>query len=202
MYKDKFEAMLALAEFGAKRMEQRRTTEFQIFISYTTLIVLGLYVIITKKDDVSNIVEGASAILLSISLALINFIYIMWQIGLGRAMENDATRRNYYVTMAENLVGHPLNVKKRGKNNGEDNKIIVNRNYHHQFCDLHLIWEDWSRLLLVGIPTILHLILLFQICRVANYSTCIYILFVLTPIGLCLLGLMQVLTQEKNKTRV
>ena len=61
MDKDKFEAMLAIAEFGAKRMEQRRSTEFQIFISYTTLIVLGLYVIITKHEDVSKIVINASA---------------------------------------------------------------------------------------------------------------------------------------------
>ena len=76
MDKDKFEAMLKLAEFGANRMERRQSTEFQIFISYTTLIVLGLYVIITKHDDVDDVFINASATLLCISLAFINFIYI------------------------------------------------------------------------------------------------------------------------------
>ena len=214
MEKDKFEAMLALAEFGAKRMEQRRTTEFQIFISYITLIVVGVYVVITKHEDVSNIVKNGSAAFLCISLGLINLIYIIWQVGLGKAMENDATRRNYYLQQAETLTGRSLYIKKRGKNNGKGNEIIVNTNYHHQFCDLHLIWEDWSRLLLVGIPTILHLIFLFQICKIANYAICIYILFVLMPIGLCLLGLTHTvlrknkllsflnwLTQSKTKSR-
>ena len=187
MDKDKFEAILALAEFGAKRMEQRRTTEFQIFISYITLIVLGLYILITKKNDVSGIIKSGSAAFLCISLVLINLIYVIWQIGLGRAMASDATRRNYYIKIAEKLTGHSLCVKKRGKNKGEDNKIIVNTSYHHQFCDLHLIFDDWSRLLLVGTPTILHLILLFQICTVADFSACIYLLCILTLLILCLL---------------
>lgn len=48
--RDKFEIMLALAEFGAKRMEQRRTTEFQIFISYTTVVArLDEYLVVFSE---------------------------------------------------------------------------------------------------------------------------------------------------------
>ena len=74
MDKEKFDAMLALAEFGAERMERRRTTEFQIFISYTTLIVLGIYVIITKHDTVDDVFINGSAVFLCILLILINLI--------------------------------------------------------------------------------------------------------------------------------
>ena len=37
---DGFQKILSLAEFGVKRMEERRTVEFRIFISYITLIFI------------------------------------------------------------------------------------------------------------------------------------------------------------------
>ena len=40
---DKFRLILQLAEFSAKRAEERRSVEFRIFISYMTLLVLALY---------------------------------------------------------------------------------------------------------------------------------------------------------------
>ena len=39
---DSFQRMLDLAEFGVKRMEERRAFEFKIFISYITLLVRAL----------------------------------------------------------------------------------------------------------------------------------------------------------------
>lgn len=50
--KDEFQKMLALAEFGVKRMEERRNFEFKIFISYITLLVLALYQLL-KPDPIS-----------------------------------------------------------------------------------------------------------------------------------------------------
>ena len=47
---NKFQAMLQLAEFGVKRMEQRRSVEFRIFISYITLLVLGLYQLVKQGN--------------------------------------------------------------------------------------------------------------------------------------------------------
>ena len=192
--KDKFEAMLALAEFGAERMERRRTTEFQIFISYTTLIALGLYVIITKLDVIisknnmlGTIFMNNGAMWVCITLVLINFIYIIWQVGLGRAMENDAVRRNFYVKKIQELTDYSPPVKIRGKR--FENNIIVNGHYLHQFCDLHLIVNHWTRLLLIGIPTLLHTILLYEVFNLTNYPTYYFVVLILFPVILIVVGI-------------
>lgn len=170
--KDKFDAMLTLAEFGANRMERRRTIEFQIFISYTTLVVLGIYVIIKNQNEVTNVFKNDSVIFLFLALAAINFIYIMWQVGLCRAMENDNVRRNFYVDKAQQLIGIVPNEDIRGEK--KESKIVINRNYLDQFRDFHLIFTHWPRLLLLGIPTILHVILLFTVYEVTNCSIWIF----------------------------
>ena len=41
--KDDFERTLHIADFAAQRLENRRQFEFKIFISYVTLLVLGIY---------------------------------------------------------------------------------------------------------------------------------------------------------------
>lgn len=192
--KDQFDAMLALAEIGAERIERRRTTEFQIFISYTTLIVLGLYVIITKNDEIisknnilGTIFMNNSAMWVCLTLGLINFIYIIWQVGLGRAMENDAVRRNFYVKKTQDLTDHSPPEKIRGK--GLENSIIVNGHYLHQFCDLHLIVNHWSRFLLIGIPTLLHTILLYEVFILTNYPIYDFVILILFPVSLIIAGI-------------
>ena len=51
---NKFQEMLQLAEFGAKRLEERRSVEFKIFISYTTLLVLALYQLIKQQNPIHD----------------------------------------------------------------------------------------------------------------------------------------------------
>jgi hypothetical protein len=51
---NKFQEMLQLAEFGAKRLEERRSVEFRIFISYITLLVLALYQLIKQKNPIHD----------------------------------------------------------------------------------------------------------------------------------------------------
>ena len=41
--RDDFERMVQLAEFGAKRHDERRQVEFRVFIAYMTLLVLAFY---------------------------------------------------------------------------------------------------------------------------------------------------------------
>ena len=41
--RDNFERMVQLAEFGAKRHNERRQVEFRVFIAYMTLLVLAFY---------------------------------------------------------------------------------------------------------------------------------------------------------------
>ncbi len=59
----------------------------------------------------------------------------------------------------------------------KSNKLAIN--YLRQFYDVQLIWTDWSRLLLVGIPTILHIILMFEFFKLTHYSYDYFYLFIL-----------------------
>lgn len=185
--KDMFDAMLALAEFGANRMERRGSIEFQIFISYTTLIVIGLYVIITKNDDVVDTFKNVSAMLLCTALVLINIIYIIWQVGLGRAMENDAVRRNFYVEKAQELTEKSPPENTRGKR--LEYSLIVNGHYLHQFYDLHLMVNHWSRFLLIGIPTLLHAVLSYEVSKLTICPKLVFLISILIPASLIAAGI-------------
>ncbi len=91
---DKFEMVLKLAEFSANRMEARRSVEFRIFISYMTLLVLAFYRFPTFSFD--NIPSGQRWGLFIIAI-LIHLIYIALQVGIAKAMRNDACKRNHYI---------------------------------------------------------------------------------------------------------
>ena len=54
---NKFQVMLQLAEFGAKRLEERRSVEFRIFISYITLLVLALYQLVKRGNPVDDFLK-------------------------------------------------------------------------------------------------------------------------------------------------
>ncbi len=163
----KFQLMLQLAEFGVRRMEERRSVEFRIFISYITLLVLALYQLIkpqnpihdffgwiTQKDSVNfRIYEG---VILYVLALFLHTIYVMWQVGIGIAMNNDSYRRNFYLKKVEDISGHSL--KYDCKDLSADGKIIIIKHYLQQFCHLNVIWSDWSRMLVVAIPTILFVI--------------------------------------------
>lgn len=151
--KDDFQKMLSLAEFGVKRMEERRSVEFRIFISYMTLLVLALYQLF--KSNLTNIDSQIEIAGLSLAL-LIHIIYVMWQVGVGIAMKNDATRRNFYLKKAECISGHPLKYPCKKSDSGD--KIFPIENYGQQLRHLSIIWTEWSRMLLVAIPTFLFII--------------------------------------------
>ena len=153
----KFEEMLQLAEFGAKRMAGRRSTEFKIFVSYMTLLVLALYQLIKQgnNDSMPFELSGDDGVVLCILALFIHIIYVMWQVGVAIAMRNDAHRRNVYLKEAEEISGLSLNYSVRNK------EIDIIKPYWKQFCHLEVIWEHWSPPLLVGIPTILFSILTY-----------------------------------------
>ena len=162
--KDKFQKMLQLAEFGAKRVEERRSVEFKIFISYTTLLVLALYQLIKQQNPIHDFfgrilqtdsitLESWEGIILYVLALFMHTIYATWQVGVGIAMDNDSHRRNFYLKEVENISGHPLKYDHESPN--PDEKIVIIKHYLQQFCHFDVIWTDWSRMLLVGIPTIL-----------------------------------------------
>ena len=98
--RDDFERMMQLAEFGAKRHDERRQVDFRVFIAYMTLLALTFYQI--DKIKVLNL--PTSVILLG--LGLIHFTYILWEIRVSRSQSNDASRRNFYLKKAECILDH------------------------------------------------------------------------------------------------
>lgn len=196
--KNKFQAMLQLAEFGVKRMEERRSVEFRIFISYITLLVLALYQLVKQgnpireffelfiqKDAIS--LELWEGIILYVFGLIIHTVYVMWQVGISIAMDNDAYRRNFYLRAAETISGRPLEYDH--KNPNSDEKIVIIENYLQQFCYLRVIWTDWSRMLLVVIPKILFIIVVNLFIKKFNsdITICVRILLSVIPILVLLL---------------
>lgn len=176
---NKFQAILQLAEFGVKRSEERRSIEFRIFISYTTLLVLALYQLIKQQNPTSVFLqliiqkepislELREGIVLYALALLLHTIYVMWQVGIGIAMKNDAYRRNFYLKKAEKMSGHPLEYE--DKNSNSDRKIIIIEHYLQQFLHLKVIFTDWSRILLVAIPTILFIIVVDLFIKETNWK--------------------------------
>ena len=149
----KFEAMLQLAEFGAKRIEGRRSTEFKMFLSYMTLLVLALYQLI--KQTASIDLEPWEGIALYFLALFIHIIYVMWQVGLTIAMRNDERRRNLFLKEAEEAPGVSLDYTVGSK------EIVIVNPYWKQFRHLEAICEHWSPPFLIGIPTILFSILIY-----------------------------------------
>ena len=169
---DNFQKMLDLAEFGVKRMEERRAFEFKIFISYITLLVLALYQLLKQnpisfKSLIYHLIEQESTpfissiegIALCVLALVMHIIYVMWQIGVGIAMENDAYRRNFYLRKAECISGCFL--KYEDKKTNVERKIFIIQRYLQQFNYLWIIWEDWSRMLLIAIPTLLFIVVVY-----------------------------------------
>ena len=102
--KDDFDKMMQLAEYGASRHNDRRQIEFRIFISYVTLLLLGMYQIDKLKPLVES--SGESLFWIVLLLGILHFVYLLWEIRLSIANENDGSRRNLYLKKAECLLYH------------------------------------------------------------------------------------------------
>ena len=81
-----FQRMMQLAEFGAKRHDERRQVEFRIFIAYNTLLVLAFY-------QIEKIEALKAPGLVVFGLIVIHVAYLLWEVRLSRALVNDALRR-------------------------------------------------------------------------------------------------------------
>ena len=97
--RDDFERMLQLAEFGARRHDERRQVEFRVFIAYNTLLVLAFY-------QMEKIRDLNAPKWVTVGLILVHLIYLLWQVRLSRALVNDGWRRNFYLKKAECILHH------------------------------------------------------------------------------------------------
>lgn len=174
-----FENMLKLAEFGAKRHDDRRTVEFRIFISYTTPLIFALYYSIKLDPDLLESIHwGLMTVGSIVYLITIHLVYVLWQVGVAIAMANDAWRRNFYLKKAECILHH-LSKNPNDPFCPSNDTVIANCGYEKsEWCEkelfekpaahvilvkgffglfkhLNQILKDWSRMLVVGIPTVL-----------------------------------------------
>ena len=151
-----FQKVLGIAEFAAKRMEERRSAEFRIFISYMTLLILAFYQIVKANViDISFICDGL--MLISISVG-IHFLYCALQVGISIAMRYDAIRRNYYLRKAEDISGYPPNYYPDNPESGEEDmdKIYRIKHFGKLFSpsSLKVFYKNWSCIPLIFIPTL------------------------------------------------
>ena len=97
-----FDRMLELAEFGARRHDQRRQIVFRIAIAYLTLLVLALYQSI-KNENLLRL-DAVWVIICIISLVVLHIVYILWQQTTFKAMINDVRRRDFYLLKAQSIA--------------------------------------------------------------------------------------------------
>ena len=100
-----FDKMLELAEFGAKRHDQRRQIVFRIAVAYLTLLVLGLYQVL--KNEKFLRLDAFWLIVFVILLPIIHYFYIKWLLTTAKALINDVRRRDFYLMKAQ-LIAHHL----------------------------------------------------------------------------------------------
>ena len=160
--KDDFEQTLKIAEFAAERGENRRQYEFKIFISYVTLLVLGIY----KGDqiEVSNdeVFYGWCVLVL---LFVMHCLYISWTFSLSVAMRNDSERRNFYLEKAQYIsvsllkkFGAPICRKMKSEYcqlSPNENKIKRVPNVFRAFGHGDQIWINYAVAFQVVLPTII-----------------------------------------------
>ena len=104
------EKMLELAQFGAEGHRARWQVEFRVFISYITVLVLGLYQVNKPEDPIfQDIQEKGDPWLLVMPVLvpiLIHCLYCFWQKNISIALINDVSRRDFYLQKAQCLSYH------------------------------------------------------------------------------------------------
>lgn len=188
--KDDFERMLQLAEFGAKRHDERRQVEFRIFIAYMTLLVLAF----NQIDKISGL--DFNLLIPVVLLIVVHLSYILWQFRISRSQVNDALRRNFYLKKAECILHHlwekpceSFSPRKNvcvtislGKKIDKESKCFEKGKIsEYELFDRHeppielvspmwhvwrhvpQLWQDWSRSFQVLVPTLVIILLILAL---------------------------------------
>ena len=169
--KDNFEQALQIAEFASQRGENRRQYEFKIFISYVTLLVLGIYEghHIEVPNDAYKELSGFFIVAL---LSVIHFFYIAWTISLSVANKNDGTRRDFYLQKSEYIshrllmeFGDPLSQKldNEYRQSCQNHKIKIVPRFYEVFKHKGQIWTNYAAAFQVVLPTIIFFLLVLNL---------------------------------------
>ena len=100
-----FENMMKLAEFGARRHNERRQVIFRIFISYMTLLVVIAGLIMRHwKDEL--IEKGLFVFFISVFLGVMLYFYGRWLKIFYIGSDHEVRRRDFYLVKAEVISFH------------------------------------------------------------------------------------------------
>ena len=190
--RDNFERMVQLAEFGAKRHDERRQVDFRVFIAYMTLLALAF----SQIDKISNL--DLPALIIWVGSGLIHLSYVLWEIRISKSQSNDALRRNFYLKKAECILHHltenpdtPFQPRKDvcvtislGANVDKTSECPKKgKIYEYELFAMHeppielvspmlhvwkhldQFWKDWSRPFQILIPTVILSLLIFALLQ-------------------------------------
>ena len=96
-----FENMMALADFGAARHEERRQLVFRVFVSYMTLLVVLLTLLMNNWSKLP--IERVYAALAVLVLGVLAAVYHQWLVVVYRGLIADIRRRDFFLKKAEVL---------------------------------------------------------------------------------------------------
>ena len=158
---NKFERIMQIADFAAKRQQDRRQYEFRIFIAYVTLIALAIYK--------SEAIDGSCYVMGSF-VGLSYFLYLLWLLRVSRANLNDGYRRNFYLEKAEDMLySRYVRIKNEyEEENGEENRIRKVPKIL-QVCKGWDAIFNWSVGFTAFFPLLLVILLVYQLCCCWNY---------------------------------
>ena len=208
------EKMLELAQFGADGHTERRQVEFRVFISYITVLVIGLYQVNKPEDPIlQNWDNTLSLMLLVLLFILIHVLYCLWQMNISIALINDVRRRDFYLQKAQclsyhlsqhpNAVFQPSRIKKVSLNTGggrsskpisefclfnKPEPNIIKETSYREFRKILYDRHIWFQ---IGVPTLLLIALIWTIFKRFLFSQIIVpilpilLLFVMAVATLC-----------------
>ena len=168
--KDDFERALQIAEFARQSGENRRQYEFKIFISYVTLLILGIYEghHIEIPDGEYEILYGLCVLVL---LSAMHFFYITWTISLSVANQNDGARRDFYLQKSECIsrsflmeFGDPLSQKLDNDYSKlcSNKKINIVPKFYEVWEHRNQLWINYAAAFQGALPTIAFSLLVFN----------------------------------------
>ena len=168
--KDDFEQAFQIAEFARQSGENRRQYEFKIFISYVTLLLLGIYE--GHHIEVSNDrYKELYGLLIVALLSVMHFFYIAWTISLSVANQNDGARRDFYLQKSECIshrllmeFGDPLSQKLDNDYSKlcSNKKINIVPKFYEVWEHKNQLWINYAAALQGALPTIAFSLLIFN----------------------------------------
>ena len=147
---------MQIADFAAKRHQDRRQYEFRIFIACVTLLALAIY----KAPDIAD-----HCCIVALLVGVSYFLYILWAIRVSTANRNDGHRRDYYLEKAEDILCSCYGVRPPpNEYRPAQNKIKEVPKMWQVLKGWCQLCENWSIGFTALFPLLLVILLVYRLC--------------------------------------